>query len=173
MFVSETYTIEDLCLYVDGSSNAHFPTASSSGGWLTTSTNIEKIPIDSPISLPSAFEISFKGYITATGSWNIIAVGEADNCNTYAGGQFINKGAFIRKGWAGSCNGAYLIQESNCCNLNEETTVVYQYSNGTHKLKIGNNEYTATDTSYTPSKFLGIGNSGTNSKMKEIKIKPL
>ena len=172
--LTKTYSIIDGLIYLDGSSNTHLSDISASGGWFVVPDTVNHpiVSLDNPISLPSSFEISYTGYTSQSiGGWNLLMVGASADCNQYNIGMLTNNGGFIRKG-RDDCTLTNLITPSNVYNYGTEVSIKYQYSNGTHKLIINGNEFTTTNSEYAMNYFFGIG-LGTNSKMKEIIVKPL
>ena len=125
---------------------------------------------DTPINLPSAFELEYTGSITSSGDkMGTIILGETTDNFYYNGTNQRNLICAISR------NGsrAVLSQKQNIVPSTGSMTIKLTYSNGVHTISYGSETLTVSNSEYTPSKLLGFFITKNNTVISEIKVKPL
>ena len=160
-FLTKTYSIHDYWYYTS--------TAPSRSSTHIGSGYYKEI-FDTPINLPSAFELEYTGSITSSGDkMGTIILGETTDNFYYNGTNQTNlMSAISRNG-----SRAVLSQKQNVVPSSGSMTIKLTYSNGVHTISYGSETLTVSNSEYTPSKLLGFFITKTNTVISEIKVKPL
>lgn len=161
MLLSETCTLEDLWYYKPTLDNDFTR---------TTDGNEHVYSLNTPIELPSEFEIKFTTSRSSTSN-GVVYIEIGDNVShSYDIGALRNKGSLsIRR----NSDGTLLVDKNNDNVIPlAETENVYVYQNSMHSITSSSTTLTANEVNATLGKFLAV-KLNTYCNLKEIKIKQL
>lgn len=170
MFSSETYAIEDCNIYTsDGTGlNGTFTTGD---GYITgCQANVGL----TPTGFPSNFQFSYEAYMNpGTTSYSnnnsLWRIGTDENNGILIGVESENKRIRIYNRVNNSNSSQQIM--TDCFNYQEWVTVVIEYNSGVWKITIGSKSISYSK-SFTPA-ILHLNAAATNTRLREVKVKPL